>query len=247
MMKFVSAANLPSGKVSKIICGTTDSDIISFFLSLDIDVLSITENKSIDIPVSTHADMAAIHLGGNKIIVDKLQQSLREALEKDGFEIFETSSPIAGRYPDDIRLNFALAGDFVIGNVRYADKILTSLLTDKIQVNVRQGYCKCSTLIVDEKSIITDDESIFSETLKNGFDVLLISKGDIALDGYDYGFIGGASGKISDDTVVFFGDITKHRDYDKINSFLSEHGCKFICSDNKHLRDIGGIIPLIQA
>lgn len=33
--------------------------------------------------------------------------------------------------------------------------------------------------------------------------MLLISSGDIKLEGYDYGFIGGASGKISDNTVVF--------------------------------------------
>ena len=44
-------------------------------------------------------------------------------------------------------------------------------------------------------------------------EVLLISSGDIKLEGYDYGLIGGASGKISDNTVVFFGNAEMHPCY----------------------------------
>ena len=46
--------------------------------------------------------------------------------------------------------------------------------------------------------------------------MLLISSGDIKLEGYDYGFIGGASGKISDNTVVFFGNAEMHPYYSSI-------------------------------
>ena len=61
-----------------------------------------------------------------------------------------------------------------------------------------------------------------------------------------YGFIGGASVKIAADSVLFFGDVTRHRDFEKINSFLESHGCGFVCTDNGPLRDIGGAVSLIE-
>ena len=75
---------------------------------------------------------------------------------------------------------------------------------------------------------------------------LIHQKGDIALCGHPYGFIGGASGKISDSTVVFFGDIRKHGDFERISEFLHLHGCDFECTDKGSLRDIGGILPIIE-
>jgi hypothetical protein len=65
------------------------------------------------------------------------------------------------------------------------------------------------------------------------------------LPGHQYGFIGGASGKISENEILFFGDITAHQDYKKIAGFIEKHGCKII-SLNFPLTDFGGIIPIIE-
>jgi len=246
MISYVVNPNLPSGKVNKIVCGTNDKKILDFFAENGIEVLKVEANTEIDPSVSTHADMSVLHFGGNKIIVDKAQSSLESSLKDIGFEVCETKKEIKGKYPDDIKLNFAVVGDFLIGNMKCADSMLSELINDKKQLNVRQGYSKCSTLVVNEGAIVTDDEGIYRKTTENGFDSLLISKGDIYLPGHEYGFIGGASGKISDNTVVFFGDIIYHCDFDKISSFLAKHGCNYLCTDKGQLRDIGGIIPLTQ-
>ena len=246
MMKFLLSPNLPSGNVKKIICGTTDRKILDFFFANGIEVISFRQNNNIDVSVSTHADMAALHIGEDRIIIDKYQSELKYSLSDIGFTVFETVDEVNGKYPYDVRLNFTVIGNAVVGNHKYADSKLFELISDKKIIKVNQGYSKCSTLVVNEKVIITDDESIFKKTSENGIEALLISKGDISLDGHEYGFIGGASGKISKDTVVFFGDITKHRDFNQIASFLSEHGCCFVCSDDGPLRDIGGIIPLLE-
>ncbi len=246
MIKFVSESNLPSSKVDKIICGTKDEKILDFFSENGIEVLHVKVNAGIDPAVSLHADIAALHLSGNKIIVDKGQSSLKKQLYSLGFEVYETENEIKGEYPDDIKLNYSVIGDYIIGKIKYADSGLSELIVDRKQLDVRQGYSKCSTLVVNEKAIITDDEGVYRKTLENGFDALLISKGDVALKGHEYGFIGGASGKISKDTVVFFGDVTLHRDFYKISSFLTKHGCRYLCTDNGQLRDIGGIIPLTE-
>ena len=246
MINFVHSSNLPQNTVSKIICGTQDSRILSFFAKNNIEVLGISENCYIDPSVSLHADMAAVHIGDNRIVIDKAQRKLVDKLTETGFNVITTTDFIKGSYPDDVKLNFTVINNLVVGNFRYADKNFKEAIFDKNKINVKQGYCKCSVLVVNENALITDDESIYRKTLENGFDSLLISKGDIRLEGHKYGFIGGASGKISKNTVVFFGNIKKHRDFDKIEHFLGLHNCDFVCTDNGPLRDIGGIIPLSE-
>lgn len=245
MIDFVQNPNLPSDRVTSLICGTDDEYILDFFHKNKIEVILIKPNENIDSAVSTHADMSVLHIGADKILVDKNQTELIHLLKKQNMEVLITEKEICGNYPDDIKLNFAVAGDCVIGNFRYSDELVQELFKKK-QINVKQGYCKCSVLVVSDTAIITDDLSIYQSALKNGFEALLIKKGDVSLPGHEYGFIGGASGKISEKAVVFFGDITKHCDYKKIRDFLNKYGCGFVCTDNKKLRDIGGIIPFKQ-
>lgn len=246
MISFVKKPNLPSGTVKTVICGTKDESILAFFENCGINVIKTMPNKFIDASVSEHADMSALHLGNDSIIIDTNQNELYEELEQLGVAVQKTCAEICGDYPEDVKLNFAVIGDTVAGNFKFADKKLSELIAEKKHISVRQGYCKCSVLVVNEKAIITDDESINRKMTENGFDSLLVRKGDVTLPGHEYGFIGGASGKISKNTIVFFGNIKKHRDFKSIDSFLSKHRCNFICTDDGNLRDIGGIIPVIE-
>ena len=244
MIKFVEKANLPDSKVKTVICGTEDKTVLDFFFQQGITVIKNSPNGKIDSSVSTHADMCAVHLGKDIILIDKNQIELKSRLENIGMTVYFTQTEIKGEYPSDIKLNFTVLDSFLIGKVKEGDLALLQKTESLKKLNVNQGYCKCSTLVVSENAIITDDESIHKKCLENGIESLFVVKGDIFLDGHNYGFIGGASGKISKDTVVFFGDIEKHRDVERIKAFLLEHGCKYICSDKNKLRDIGGIIPL---
>lgn len=246
MMNFVKKSNLPDGRVIALICGTDDERILSYFARESIKVIKNEPNPHIDKAVSDHADMAAIHLGKNRIIIDKKQTVLAEKLTELGMKVSESEREIAGRYPLDIGLNFALFGDCVMGRLSDADSVLMKAIQKYEKIEVKQGYCKCSVLIINEKAIITDDESIQRKASEKGIESLLISKGDISLDGHPYGFIGGASGKISKDKILFFGNIEKHRDFQRIRAFLSEFGCSYECTDEAVLRDIGGIIPLCE-
>ena len=246
MMKLIDKPNLPEDKVTTLICGTDDESILSYFAEKRMSVIKNTPNLNIDTAVSTHADMAAVHIGGADILVCKGQTKLSEKLKEIGFTVIESENEVEGAYPKDIGLNFAFVGSRVFGNFSYGDKALLKAVGSLERLDVKQGYCKCSVLVVNENAIITDDEGIYRKALEKGIEALLISKGDIALDGHPYGFIGGASGKISNDTVLFFGDIEKHRNFYEISSFLSKHGCTYECTDKGTLRDIGGIVPVSE-
>ena len=246
MISFVEKPNLPADQVKTVICGTDDERIMNYFRRKGISVLKNSPNPYIGTAVSAHADMAVLHLGNERIIVDKNQTKLIEALTKLDMNILTTEKNIAGEYPDDIGLNFAFCNNYVLGNFAYCDKAVLDSVNEYKKIAVKQGYCKCSVLVVADNAIITDDSGIYKKALENGLDALLISKGDISLDGHPYGFIGGSSGKISKDKVVFFGDIKKHRDSEKIIAFIFKYGVSFDCTDDGELRDIGGIVPIIQ-
>lgn len=111
------------------------------------------------------------------------------------------------------------------------------------KINVRQGYTKCSCITVDGSAVITSDDGIY-EKMKRlpDISVLKVSAGHVLLPGFDYGFIGGACGRVGDE-IIFNGDISAHPDYDEICVFIQERGLK-IKGFSHPLRDIGTIVEV---
>ena len=243
MIKFVEKPNLPQGKVCSVICGVLCRELNDYLDSRGIERICIEPNDNIDPAVKYHADMAAIHLGGDSVIVNKNQPLLIDELKEKGCQVSSSAEEIKGEYPSDIRLNFIILDNMLIGKTDAADLKLLDSTMHLTKIKVRQGYCKCSCLVVSDNAVITDDESIGRALSACGVDVLLVAKGDVNLAGHSYGFIGGASCKLSKSEILFFGDITKHKDYKKIADFSEKHGCEMISLDFP-LTDFGGIIPL---
>ncbi len=243
MNRFTAESNLPQGMVTSLICGGLNDELISYLRCRGIHILFTEKNLKVDPAVSRHCDLYALYLGDGKIILDREQLELAVKLEAEGFNVIKTQKSVNGAYPDDCILNHTLIGKHIIGNSKIFDGALMKECTDYEVIHTNQGYCRCSVLVVDENSVITDDVSIAHNCREKGFDCLLVSKGDVFLDKHEYGFIGGASGKISKDEIIFFGDITKHRDYDSIKSFIYDRRMKIISFDFP-LTDFGGIIPI---
>ena len=245
MNRFIETPNLPKGKATSLICGGLNNELIEFLTSREIEIIYTEKNNYVDKSISDNCDISALYLGNGKIIVDNQQKKLIETLKEKNLTVIESQKPVKDSYPDDIILNHAIVGGYIIGKKRYFDQSVVEN-TDKFNViDVKQGYAKCSALVVDSHSIITDDKSIAENAVKNGLECLFIEKGDVHLDGHEYGFIGGASGKISENEILFFGDISKHRNYPEINNFLSCRNIEII-SLSFPLTDFGGIIPFTE-
>ena len=190
-------------------------------------------SKQLPLPTATHADMLMFYDGSLLLSEDYFNEN--STLFAD---VIPTKEKLGGKYPCDILFNC-----FVIDNILFG-KI--DALSDKIKnkyenrVNLKQGYAKCSSLILGN-AVITADTNIYNKVTQSGFEALKISGGNILLPGYDCGFIGGASA-VLDNTVFFFGDITKHPDYAKIKDFISSRGLS-LCYDKSYpLTDFGGAV-----
>ena len=150
-------------------------------------------------------------------------------------------------YPYDVSLNQAVLDKTIIGRKdSCAQSILKYAEINKYNyTSIKQGYAKCSTLILGKTAIISADHGIISIANKLGFNTLLIENGskEIKLDGYEYGFIGGAS-TVFENTVYFFGNIDLHSQGKKITQFCNENGFNVISLEKEMLCDIGGAIIL---
>lgn len=152
-------------------------------------------------------------------------------------------SQLGPEYPNDVRYNAACTGKYFIHNLRYtAPELLEKAKELGMElIDVKQGYAKCSTVIVDEDSIITYDNGIADACEDAGMDVLRICAGHINLPGYDTGFIGGTAGLIPGE-VVFNGDLEEHPNFPEIEDFINEHGLTCRWFPDYPLTDIGSII-----
>lgn len=243
-MVLVKKSNLPETDIALAAVSKTAQGIKAYLKENGIAVVEIEPSSIIRDGTAAHADLHILHLGGERLILSREQQGSAMYLSSLGFSVEVLSSPLGSDYPNDVPLNAAVIGSSVILN----SKTVTALadFTDFTAIPVRQGYAKCSVTPVDEHSLITDDSAIAEKAAANGFDVLLVSKGDVRLPGREYGFIGGCCGLVAPDKMLFNGSLTAHRDGERIEEFLSAHGIACICVGEYPLTDIGGILPLAE-
>lgn len=214
-------------------------------IDYEITPLKTCKNADFQRPVAYHADMNIAKIG-NEIFIAEGQHELIAQLEKSGFTPHIVGG-FAPDYPHDVLLNIVICGKTAVINRKTAlPEIVKTLESQSYDIHyVNQGYTGCSMLFINEKAAVTTDSGIYS-SLHNDLDLLLISPCGITLQGYDYGFIGGSAKLIDDDFVLFFGDVTKHRDYVKIKRFLQKYGVKFDCLEGE-LSDIGGAVIIENA
>lgn len=196
------------------------------------------------VPEQKHADMQILPINDRIFILKECTGLAKKLLEKN---LTFCGNRAGEKYPENILLNFLFHNNILYGKIQAIDSKLFEYCkhNDIKTVNINQGYARCSTLVVNDNAVITSDSTIEKALTENGVEVLKISSGNIVLDGYDYGFIGGASGKLDDNTVVFFGNIQTHPDYLMIKEFCKKHNVRIKSVCNKMpLTDIGGIVKI---
>ena len=191
-----------------------------------------------------HADMQILPINNEIFLLNECTY-LKEKLKNK--TLLFCSKKAGKSYPKNILLNCLLLNNTLYGKLSAIDDFLLDYCNEHgiKTVNVNQGYARCSVLVVNENAVITSDLSLKKALEEDGVEVLLISSGNIILDGFDYGFIGGASGKLNNNTIIFFGNVAKHPDFNKIKRFCEKYNSQIeILCKEKSLTDIGGIVKI---
>ncbi len=238
---------IPKGKADILIVDGRAKDIIKNLKNLNIQVISTIKCENLYDAISYHPDIVLHPLNHNTLIVaPNVYYYYKKILKSTGINVLQGEKRLEKQYPHNIAYNVARISKYAIHNFKYTDEKLKFYLQKEglTFINVKQGYSKCSTAVINDEAAITSDVSIYKALKKTNVDMLLIQQGFIDLPGLNYGFIGGATGLLSPKEILFTGQYKDHPDKLKINNFLKKHGLapKFI--SNKKIIDLGSIIPL---
>lgn len=199
----------------------------------------------LDGPVSSHPDMLMFF--GDRIYCHRrylpaAREQLALISEASGFALTASDEPTGRRYPLDVLFNAAEIGNHLICRKASVSRLVLDYAAARglVTLNVGQGYAKCSVCKVSDNAIITSDRGIADAARGAGIKVLTVRPGHVALDGYDCGFIGGASGS-DDDNVYFCGDVLRHPDGEAICDFCRSNGKNAISLSGEPLYDYGSI------
>ena len=220
----------------------TSKNIIKGLKNNFIEPIKISPCPHVASAISGHPDIQIFIFKKKVFCHPDIDINFLKKIEKH-LEIIMCPSVLSKEYPNDIPYNIAFTGHSAFHKTACTDPVIKNfLLSQNINlINVNQGYSKCSTLIIDRNSIITSDINIHQAAVSNDINSLLIQTGHISLPGYDYGFIGGAAGRVND-TVFFTGKITEHPSFQIIKTFISNAGKELNILSKEPIIDIGSIL-----
>ena len=199
--------------------------------------------------LSSHPDMLFQCLEGKlfcprSYLDDPEAKAVLETVALSGKLQLEPSlEPMGPDYPSDILFNVLTVGRHLIGRL---DKVCKMILYTAVSsgyelLPVKQGYARCSTCMVGPDGAITADPGIAQTLGQIGLDVLTVSNDPILLDGFDHGFVGGASGCFRD-KVYFTGSLESLPAGPQIRSFCQKHGFEAVSLTQGPMKDHGGLI-----
>lgn len=197
-----------------------------------------------DESVSTHPDMQIHFITEDTAVCPPSTTEYYRDILPSYIKILSGVSEASGTYPEISAYNIARVGKFVICNTKFAEKSIIDFYKENEYtiVHTNQGYAKCNICPLSDNTFITEDKGIFNATkATQGIYPILINPGFISLKGFEYGFIGGATGSFKNN-VFFCGSLKNNGNSKEIIDALSNCNCRYIELSDNPLCDLGSII-----
>lgn len=238
---------LPNGKADIVIMdGRVDKEILNNIKKFGVEIILTIKCNELYEAISYHPDVVMHPINHKTLIVaPNIFDYYKDIFADKPIKLIKGEKKLNRNYPNDIAYNVARVSRYAIHNVKYTDeKLKYYLKKEGVEfIDVKQGYSKCSIATIGEREIITSDPSIIKKCSNYDINILSIEEGFIDLPEMKHGFIGGSTGVISKDQVLFTGTYEHHPDSEKIKNFLKKYGKTLKFLSNKKIIDIGSIIP----
>lgn len=218
----------------------TDSQSIKTLKSYGFNLIKTKKINNLYEAVNGHTDLQIVKVNDDLIVCPECFQYYKAFGIKN---IIKGSSSLQYKYPEDIFYNAAIFGKYAVHNFRFTDSVLKDTIKKNFlfEINVNQGYSKCSICIISDNAIITEDEGIAKTLSCENVDVLKIEKGSVKLKGLNYGFFGGATG-LWNNTLFINGELKYHTDNERIRKFCKNHNVTIKELKLGEIYDIGSIL-----
>ncbi|MBO5060697.1 MAG: hypothetical protein J6C82_07280 [Clostridia bacterium] len=221
------------------------ADTVDALCKMGFNIIKTPRLNTVYTTICGHSDIMIHKLNENLVVTEpSVYEYFKEKLTDN--TVIKGRSRLNNKYPFDIAYNAARVGEKIFCNEKFTDSVIINY-ANKNNINIintKQGYSKCSICVVSDNAIITSDKNIMVAAEKNKIDVLAVDDNRIKLEGFEHGFIGGSTGLIDKNTLVFNGDINFHSDANRIIDFCNLYGVKPISLNNGPIVDIGSIIAI---
>ena len=196
-------------------------------------------NKNLLRGLDTHPDILVHPLPSGEIVVDRDNFEYYKKILPDK-KILPSHSSLSKKYPKDVPLNAFTFKNYFIHNLKFTDQVLLDYYKNSAYelIDIKQGYGKCSSLVTED-FIITSDGGIY-ESLRDFIPIYKIKHGEIRLQNFNYGFIGGASG-VLDKKIFFTGDFSHHSSYEEILKIIKKYNYEIEILSDETIEDFGSI------
>lgn len=203
------------------------------------EVVRTRANKNLLKGLDTHTDILVHPLPSGELVVDRENSEYYKKIFPDKI-ILPSHSILSKKYPKDVPLNAFTFKNYFIHNLKFTDKVLLDYYKNSAYelINIKQGYAKCSSLVTED-FIITSDGGIY-ESLRDLIPIYKIKHGEIKLQNFNYGFIGGASGVLGK-KIFFTGDFSHHSSYEEILKIIKKYDYEIEILSKDPIEDFGSI------
>ena len=217
--------------------------IEEYFIRRNLKYIKTINNKNLYDEISGHPDIVACNIGETTVLEKKTYDCLSDKLKE--YNIVRGSATLKGKYPFDIAYNVVATDKYLIGNLNFVDEVVIRLAKRKNLkfINVKQGYTRCSTLVVNNDIFITSDTNIYNELMRNNIRVYYIKADDITLSKRYTGFLGGA-GFCYKHKLHFFGNIEKNNFFEELKTILDINCIEYKTLFDGKLTDYGSAIEI---
>ena len=214
-----------------------------YFKKRNWNFIKTINNKSLYEEISGHPDIVACTIGDITVLEMNTYDFLAEKLK--GYNIVRGKASLSSKYPFDIAYNVIVTDKYLIGNLNFVDDVVIKIAKSRNLelINVKQGYARCSTVVIKNDIFITSDIGIYKELIKNDIHIYYVQADDIVLSQRYSGFLGGACFYFNDE-LIFFGNIVKNNFYKKIKSILEIENIKYVNIFDDKLIDYGSVIEI---
>jgi len=141
--------------------------------------------------------------------------------------------------------NAVITDKYVIHNSRFTDVSILEATKNKIFIDVKQGFTRCSLMPLKDDNFLVSDKGIEKKLQEYELNCHFFSPEEIILPGLTYGLIGGCMGAYQN-KVFIIGRLKYHSDGDKTKLLLRNLNYEIVELYDGKLFD-GGSLFFIQS
>jgi hypothetical protein len=194
-------------------------------------------------PLCGHPDLFICQTPTNLIVAPNIDLKILEKLYQLNSPIIFGELPVEVTHPKIARYNAVVTNKVTICNSHTVDQTILEQRADNVIIDVKQSYCRCSTLAISDDSFITSDAKTHDKLLENNLNSLLVSPQSVSLEGYKHGLFGGCGGVLHSEQKVFFmGSLKSIPNQQEIYEFIAKSGLECVELPIETLQDVGGLL-----